>query len=121
VEKAAARQGDEGRFSLRSTCCDWRTAVAAIVSGTMIVDVLLGATFRVTGRGAALVSAACSVGLAAGFAAWTWGFAPVSRVGLLCAEAGANVGAGAMAVTGACRIRGAAQNDRDDVSVVAAN
>src|SRR4029077_10608474 len=83
VEKPAACQGDEGRFSLRSTCCDWRTAVAAIVSGTMIVDVLLGATFRVTGRGAALVSAACSVGLAAGFAAWTWGFAPVSRAGLL--------------------------------------
>ena len=41
------------------------------------------------------------MGLAAGFAAWICGFGPVSRTGLLCAEAGANVGAGAMAVTGA--------------------
>ena len=47
------------------------------------------------------MSADCSVGLAAGFAAWTCGFTPVSRAGLLSAEAGANVGAGAMAVTGA--------------------
>src|SRR3954467_5725392 len=101
--KRFARQGEEGRFSLRSTCCDCRKAVLAIVSGTMIpVDVLLdGGNLRGAGRGAALVSDAGSVGLAAGFAAWICGFGPVSRTGLLCAEAGAKVGAGAMAVTGA--------------------
>ena len=58
--KRLDRQGEEGRFSLRSTCCDCRKAVLAIVSGTMIpVDVLLdGGNLRGAGRGAALVSAA---------------------------------------------------------------
>jgi len=66
----------------------------------IVVDALVDDGFRAC-RGAVLVLAAGSEGLAGGFAAWTCGFTTFSRAGFVCAEAGANVGAGAATVTGA--------------------
>ena len=75
----------------------------AIVSGTMIpVDVLLdGGNLRGAGTGRGLGVRGLKCGISRGLCSLDLRLRPVSRTGLLCAEAGANVGAGAMAVTGA--------------------